>query len=119
MSFSEDYLSSEVALSPLLHHASYRPPKPASDKEKDIGVDENDEDTNTVMVETYLGTTRKKISVILTSYQSARHLLNSRGRRSVHGFILVYDTQRTGTFSVMKVFANWILSYLLTHDCLE
>ena len=81
-----------MALAPLLNHSSFEDPgEEICDEEKE----------DTVQVETYLGTQRRRIAVSVTSYQNARNHL-SKGS-PIHGFILVYDTQLKSSFSIMKV----------------
>ncbi|CAK8692908.1 unnamed protein product [Clavelina lepadiformis] len=106
----DDFKTAEVALSPLLNHTSFCDPGPPE------GDEEETEDT--VVVETYLGTQRRRISVTLTSYQCARNILSSGN--PVHGFILVYDTVLKSSFSILKVFAtNTASSYPLLLLCVS
>uniref|UniRef100_H2XRD5 Rho GTPase-activating protein 35 n=1 Tax=Ciona intestinalis TaxID=7719 RepID=H2XRD5_CIOIN len=95
-----DLSAAEIALFPLLNHTSFRdcPPKDTEEEDDDAELPDS------VVIETYLGNRRRRIAVTLTSYQSARHLL-SKGH-PLHGFILVYDTMRKSSFSILKVFAN-------------
>nr|CAB3222851.1 rho GTPase-activating protein 35 [Phallusia mammillata] len=92
----DDLPTAEVALAPLLNHSSFH----------DAGQEiiEGEETEDAIVVVTYLGTKRRRIAITLTSYQSARNLM-SQGN-PIHGFILVYDTQRKSSLSVMKVFAT-------------
>ena len=90
----DDFASAEMALAPLLNHNSFQ----------DFGAIESEEDEeteDTIHVETYLGTQRRRIAVTITSYQNARNHM-SKGN-PIHGFILVYDTQLKSSFSIMKV----------------
>ena len=91
----DDLGSVEVALGPLLNHSSFHDLGPSDTEEE--------ETQDTVVVVTYLGTQRRRIAVTLTSYQSARSLIGQG--TPVHGFILVYDTQRKSSFAIMKVSA--------------
>ena len=95
--FLDDFATAEMALAPLLNHNSFR------DGGKPESEDEEEEETeDTIQVETYLGTQRRRIAVTMTSYQNAKTHL-SKGS-PVHGFILVYDTLLKSSFSIMKVF---------------
>ena len=111
--------TAEVALSPLLNHASFQDDQDEKDQDESNleGVDDNTEDekdtdtsqvtTNvvrakdTIFIETYLGTERRRIEITLTSYQNARLLLSKSV--PIHGFILVYDTLKKSSFSILKV----------------
>ena len=117
--FTDELATAEVALSPLLNHASFQDDQDEKDQDESNleGIDNNTEDekdtdtsevtTNvvpakdTIFIETYLGTERRRIEITLTSYQNARLLLSKSV--PIHGFILVYDTLKKSSFSILKV----------------
>lgn len=99
---ADDFAGAETALSPLLNHASRQLVPPEDDKDSFVSDDKEEPSVgDSITVETYLGSNRRRIQVTLTSYQSARHLLNRR--QTVHGFILLFSTNSLASFSVMKV----------------
>ena len=112
--FSDEMATAEVALSPLLNHASFQDDEEKEEEENDESKnDENEKEMDTtevtnvprakdaIAIETYLGTERRRIEVALTSYQNARLLLSKSV--PIHGFILVYDTLKKSSFSILKV----------------
>lgn len=77
----------ELILGPLLHHQSVHCNASAG--------------SDTVILETYVGTVKRSVSITLSSYHRAHSLKNDL----YHGFILVYSATRNASFETMSAFA--------------
>eukprot|EP00794_Sanderia_malayensis_P016836 gene16836-18534_t len=80
----------ELILGPLLHHQSLLCNSSAK--------------PDTVILETYVGTDKRVVSITLSSYHRAHSLKNEL----FHGFILVYSATRIASFETLSAFANTV-----------
>eukprot|EP00795_Rhopilema_esculentum_P012729 gene12729-3453_t len=77
----------ELILGPLLHHQSVYCNSSAR--------------PDTVILETYVGTVKRTVSITLSSYHRAHNLKSEL----FHGYILVYSATRNASFETMSAFA--------------